>query len=429
MNSISRRLLLAIGVMLAVPAAADPLPMTQLDFKVPGTQVGDLPANHARSASECRVCHGGYSPQTEPYSTWAGSLMALGGRDPAVLRADDHRQPGRRQCRQLLPALPCAGGGRYRSCGAGQWQHAERDRPGRRQLPLLPQHGRPAIPGRRQSGRGSGDPGRAGTSSCVLRQRHVRARSAGPSARPARRCRAAASRRWSHPSIGAARCAAPATMSAMSPPRASPTAVGATTMLNAPAPDANPQGQFPLERTYTEWKLSCLRRRRRRHGRPLRRRARRRRVHLPGLPHADRQRQRLQLGRGAQRSAEPRIRRRRGAVAGPDRRVHRGRSGHRPERDCRRSRACAVDAAARRRRRTDARRQRIDRAGGQPQRPQAADRPYRGPSRVAEPALPRRRRQPAGRDRVATTTPPRHWTKPAPRSTRCWSASARTRRR
>jgi hypothetical protein len=75
-------LILAMMHWISTAALANPIPMTLRDFKVPGTQVGDIPSNHARSSTECRACHGGYSPATEPYKTWAGSLMALGGRDP-----------------------------------------------------------------------------------------------------------------------------------------------------------------------------------------------------------------------------------------------------------------------------------------------------------------------------------------------------------
>lgn len=76
------RFLGLLTLCLSAGLRADPLPMTQLDFKVPGTQTGDVPAYHAHSSNECQSCHGGYSANTEPFATWAGSLMALGGRDP-----------------------------------------------------------------------------------------------------------------------------------------------------------------------------------------------------------------------------------------------------------------------------------------------------------------------------------------------------------
>lgn len=68
------------GWSLGVCAAT--VPTTARDFQVPGTQVGDVPVDHARSSSECRACHGGYAAHAEPHATWAGSLMALGGKDP-----------------------------------------------------------------------------------------------------------------------------------------------------------------------------------------------------------------------------------------------------------------------------------------------------------------------------------------------------------
>lgn len=69
-------------LLLATTLAATQVPTTQIDFHVPGTQVGDMPLSSLRPASECKACHGNYDAAKEPYSTWAGSLMALGGRDP-----------------------------------------------------------------------------------------------------------------------------------------------------------------------------------------------------------------------------------------------------------------------------------------------------------------------------------------------------------
>ncbi len=77
-----------MGCLLALLAAGSvaaqllPLPLTQQDFRVPGTQVGDVSPLLLQSANVCKICHGGYDTQTEPYATWAGSLMALSGRDP-----------------------------------------------------------------------------------------------------------------------------------------------------------------------------------------------------------------------------------------------------------------------------------------------------------------------------------------------------------
>jgi len=73
--------MLALGWVVSATAQA-PIPMTQTDFHVPGTQIGDMPLANLRAASECKICHGDYNAAAEPSATWAGSLMALGGKDP-----------------------------------------------------------------------------------------------------------------------------------------------------------------------------------------------------------------------------------------------------------------------------------------------------------------------------------------------------------
>lgn len=63
-------------------SAAAQIPMTPADFHVPGTQVGDMSLLNLLPAGNCSNCHGNYDAAAEPSATWAGSLMALGGKDP-----------------------------------------------------------------------------------------------------------------------------------------------------------------------------------------------------------------------------------------------------------------------------------------------------------------------------------------------------------
>lgn len=74
-------LLLATSLSAAV-ALADPLPMTFQDFHLSGTQVGDVSTTHITPSSNCVACHGNYDRPNEPYKTWHGSLMGQAGRDP-----------------------------------------------------------------------------------------------------------------------------------------------------------------------------------------------------------------------------------------------------------------------------------------------------------------------------------------------------------
>ncbi len=61
---------------------AQPVPMTIEDFHLSGTQIGDVSPEVIMTSDNCRVCHGDYDPANEPYNTWTGSLMGQAGRDP-----------------------------------------------------------------------------------------------------------------------------------------------------------------------------------------------------------------------------------------------------------------------------------------------------------------------------------------------------------
>ncbi len=57
------------------------IPMTLEDFHVPGTQVGDTNQFMIWESQACMNCHSTVDAGS-PYDSWRGSLMALGGRDP-----------------------------------------------------------------------------------------------------------------------------------------------------------------------------------------------------------------------------------------------------------------------------------------------------------------------------------------------------------
>lgn len=78
------RPLISVLVLLASStlAIADPVPATLRDFHLSGTQVGDVHAASFQSPQVCASCHAGTGTSAEPYASWKGSLMANGGRDP-----------------------------------------------------------------------------------------------------------------------------------------------------------------------------------------------------------------------------------------------------------------------------------------------------------------------------------------------------------
>jgi hypothetical protein len=63
-------------------AAGRPVPTTVEDFHLPGTQVGDVGTDAIFDSSTCRVCHGDYGEESATHDTWRGSLMAHAARDP-----------------------------------------------------------------------------------------------------------------------------------------------------------------------------------------------------------------------------------------------------------------------------------------------------------------------------------------------------------
>ncbi len=55
---------------------------TLVDFHLSGTQVFDVPPGIIYSSQDCMLCHGPLGEGTDPYVSWSGSLMAQAGRDP-----------------------------------------------------------------------------------------------------------------------------------------------------------------------------------------------------------------------------------------------------------------------------------------------------------------------------------------------------------
>lgn len=69
-------------VALAGSASATLVWMSLDDFHLPGTQVGDIAANVIQAPDMCANCHAWFDNESEPFSNWSGSLMGQAGRDP-----------------------------------------------------------------------------------------------------------------------------------------------------------------------------------------------------------------------------------------------------------------------------------------------------------------------------------------------------------
>lgn len=79
----SSRVLAGLALATVVPLSfACRLETTLEDFHVSGTQAGDVSPDAVYTSDYCRFCHSDYDTDNEPHATWAGSLMAQAGRDP-----------------------------------------------------------------------------------------------------------------------------------------------------------------------------------------------------------------------------------------------------------------------------------------------------------------------------------------------------------
>lgn len=59
--------------------------MTIEDFHLSGTQIGDAKPQYFFDSWDCSSCHGYFDQTNEPWFTWKGSLMGNAGRDPLFL--------------------------------------------------------------------------------------------------------------------------------------------------------------------------------------------------------------------------------------------------------------------------------------------------------------------------------------------------------
>lgn len=74
--------LTALFLAVSIKAHAQVVPMAIEDFHLSGTQIGDTSSNNITTSNTCIACHGGYDPANEPHANWTGSLMGQAGRDP-----------------------------------------------------------------------------------------------------------------------------------------------------------------------------------------------------------------------------------------------------------------------------------------------------------------------------------------------------------
>lgn len=76
------RIVMVILFLASESASAATVNTSVADFHVSGTQIGDIPPGTIQSSTVCADCHGAYDAENEPAATWRGSLMAHAARDP-----------------------------------------------------------------------------------------------------------------------------------------------------------------------------------------------------------------------------------------------------------------------------------------------------------------------------------------------------------
>lgn len=78
--------LVGAATLTAAVRSSGRLPTTLADFSMPGTQAGDV-LDPLFTGQSCAGCHGNYNEREEPYRRWASSMMAQSSRDPIFLAA------------------------------------------------------------------------------------------------------------------------------------------------------------------------------------------------------------------------------------------------------------------------------------------------------------------------------------------------------
>ncbi|GJQ28910.1 MAG: hypothetical protein HBSAPP03_07940 [Phycisphaerae bacterium] len=73
---------LTIVGLVASAAVAAIIELTLNDFKLPGTKMAAVGPMAITSSSNCAWCHGDFDPEGDHTASWEGSLMGLGGHDP-----------------------------------------------------------------------------------------------------------------------------------------------------------------------------------------------------------------------------------------------------------------------------------------------------------------------------------------------------------
>jgi mono/diheme cytochrome c family protein len=260
MGRIKHRLVVAAVVSAACTLAIGAIVnLTPEDFHVSGTQMGSIAPGTLISSGNCAQCHGGFDAANEPAALWRGSLMGNAGRDPLffaqmTLANQDVSNAGYYCMRCHVPnaivsghALPADGSALSTADiaeGVGcHLCHSMVD-------PIYQPGASPSVDQAILQALGVDKPDFYGNAMFVI-DPQGRRRGARADAQPLHEA-------WFSPFH--ARSEMCATCHEVGNVAVSRRTDG-TYMYNAigqPSPSQNPHEQFPLERTYSEWKNSAF---------------------------------------------------------------------------------------------------------------------------------------------------------------------------